>query len=92
MYLVADGQVLLVARDAPLHEVGEHVELAYSLDALVDDLLGARYELLVPEREHRLVGAPLADALQERVALADDAVELDELVVVGRACLRDLAV
>lgn len=87
MHLVTDGQVLLVARDAPLHEVGEHVELAHGLEALADDLLGARYELLVPEREHRPVGAPLADALQECIALADDAVELDELVVVGRARL-----
>ena len=92
MYLVADGQVLLIARDAALHEIGEHIELAHGLEALADDLLGARDELLIPERQHRGVGAALANALEERVALADDAIELDELVVVGRARLRDLAV
>ena len=87
-----EREVLLAAGDAALHEVREHAELAHDLEPFARHARGARRELRLPGRERGGRRAPLADALQERVPLRDEALIRRELVVVGGARLRDLPV
>ena len=89
---VANLQVFHIAGNAPLHEIGEHVELLHGRLTLADILHAARDKLRVPEVEHAGSGLMVADLAQQGIALLQQVIVLRELMIVGRAGLRDFTI
>ena len=92
MNLVCQAEILLAARNLSLHEIRKHVEFFDGFLALLCDFGGAPSKLGIPRGEERGRGVMLADALEERVALLEQAIVGQELMIVGGARLRDFAV